>query len=113
MWNQAGGSFATEYGGTWNDDDDGFSYDDDVDSNNLTVEYGDDDQDSSDRDSSGDNCGRNELVFIGLVADMKEEVLTAALRRCLLTDEEMERGAAAWKTEMNDPFPPWQEEEYE
>ncbi len=80
MWNQAGGSFATEYGGLWDDEE-----------------------------SSGGGEGdarRNELVFIGLGID--EAALREELRRCLLTEDEMAGGPEEWALRMSDPFPPWE-----
>lgn len=45
---------------------------------------------------------RQELVFIGI--DMDRPVIESALVECLLTDEEMSLGAAAWSA-LEDPFP--------
>lgn len=86
VWNQSGGSFATEYGGAWHDEEAG-------------GEPGDGGGGSDDEDRP-----RNELVFIGI--DMDRESLTSALDGCLLTDQEMVAGHAAWAL-MNDPFPLW------
>lgn len=83
VWNQAGGSFATEYGGLW------------------------DDEESDGDDDAGSNSRRNELVFIGL--GMDEEALKAELQLCLLTEGEMAAGGAeGWGKRFADPFPPWE-----
>lgn len=47
---------------------------------------------------------RQELVLIGM--GMDEPALRARLDACLLTDEEMVQGPAAWTTWLN-PFPGW------
>ncbi|AHK68498.1 zinc metallochaperone GTPase ZigA [Burkholderia pseudomallei] len=47
---------------------------------------------------------RQELVLIGM--DMDEPALRARLDACLLTDNEMAQGPAAWTTWTN-PFPGW------
>ncbi len=47
---------------------------------------------------------RQELVFIGI--GMDEIDLYDALQDCLLTDQELALGPAAW-AEFSDPFPPW------
>ncbi len=49
---------------------------------------------------------RQELVFIGNET-MDREVLTAQLDACLLTNEELERGARRWSYYV-DPFPLWE-----
>ena len=48
--------------------------------------------------------GKQELVLIGL--DMNQELLTAMLDDCLLTDEEMAQGEEGWR-KFTDPFSPW------
>jgi G3E family GTPase len=48
--------------------------------------------------------GKQELVLIGL--DMNQELLTAMLDDCLLTDEEMAQGEESWR-KFTDPFSPW------
>ncbi|MEM8984091.1 MAG: zinc metallochaperone GTPase ZigA [Pseudomonadota bacterium] len=48
---------------------------------------------------------RQELVFIGQGLD--EAAMTAALDACLLSEEEVKRGKAYWKT-LPDPFPSWE-----
>ncbi len=48
--------------------------------------------------------GKQELVLIGL--DMNQELLTAMLDDCLLTDEEMALGEEGWR-KFTDPFSPW------
>lgn len=47
---------------------------------------------------------RQELVFIGI--EMDEVEIYDSLQGCLLTDEELALGPAAWAT-MVDPFPKW------
>ena len=49
---------------------------------------------------------RQELVFIGQSLD--EKAITNALDNCLVTEDDMLRGEEFW-TNLNDPFPPWQE----
>lgn len=49
-------------------------------------------------------------MFIGL--GMDQQGLTSELRECLLTDEEMSAGPAAW-ADLTDPFPPWNYDEEE
>jgi len=51
-----------------------------------------------------------ELVFIGI--GMDRGALTAALDVCLLTDDELAQGEAAW-TELADPFAPWDDNDGE
>ena len=48
---------------------------------------------------------QNELVVIG--QNMDHEIVEAALHACLLTDEELEGGAARWEAEFENP---WKEE---
>lgn len=45
---------------------------------------------------------RQEIVFIGI--DMVRPVIESLLEQCLLTDEEMQQGSAAWKS-YYDPMP--------
>ncbi|XZE20929.1 zinc metallochaperone GTPase ZigA [Pirellulaceae bacterium SH449] len=47
---------------------------------------------------------RQELVFIGI--DMDEVEIYDSLQACLLTDEELALGPAAW-ADFEDPFPKW------
>lgn len=49
---------------------------------------------------------RQELVFIGM--GMDEAAIRADLDRCLLSDEEMAAGRAAW-VNFPDPFPVWEQ----
>ena len=49
---------------------------------------------------------RQELVFIGQSLD--EKAITNALDNCLVTEDDMLKGEEFW-TNLNDPFPPWQE----
>ncbi len=48
---------------------------------------------------------RQELVFIGQEID--EAAIRAALRDCLLDEEEMTLGVQGWKATFYDPFPRW------
>lgn len=106
VWTQAGGSFATEYGGLWEEDDD------DDDDNEEEEGGGGDEGEHKEggrdgSDGAGSHAGRTtELVFIGL--GMDHDALKAELRLCLLTDEEIEGGPEAWRERFEDPFPPWQ-----
>jgi G3E family GTPase len=47
---------------------------------------------------------RQELVFIG--QDVDQEAVTSELNNCLLSESEVLKGEAYWKT-LNDPFPAW------
>lgn len=131
MWNQAGGSFATEYGGLWDDDglnntDDGEEeaegehghgqeYRDQVGTGVAGVAggggttigaAGDGHANEDNNDGNAGSSGvRNELVFIGL--GMDEDTLKADLEQCLLTEEEMAGGPAEWERRLSDPFPAW------
>ncbi|KAF6255133.1 CobW/HypB/UreG, nucleotide-binding domain-containing protein [Scenedesmus sp. NREL 46B-D3] len=51
----------------------------------------------------GDRC--QELVWIGV--DMDEAALRGMLDTCLLTDDEMALGPAAWLEQFEDALPPW------
>lgn len=114
MWNQSGGSFATEFGGSWDDDepdcqDAGGSANARVRANadaNGDAEASADANAIANADAADAHADtrRNELVFIGI--GMDESFLTSELRRCLLTEEEMAAGPAGW-ARMSDPFPPW------
>lgn len=97
VWTQAGGSFATEYGGTWDGEE-----------NEEGDDLGDSevDDDGSHDDDAGGHTRCTELVFIGL--GMDDDALKAELERCLLTEEEMAGGPEAWRERLEDPFPPWQ-----
>ncbi|CAN0076033.1 unnamed protein product [Scytosiphon promiscuus] len=114
VWNQAGGSFATEYGGSWDGDEDSddSSADDDVDGRRREAEPWDAQGQASradgavEGDDDGSNIRRNELVFIGL--GMDEDALKGELRRCLLSEEEMAGGPEGWNRQLSDPFPPWE-----
>jgi len=50
---------------------------------------------------------RQELVFIG--QNLDQTVITDALNDCLLSDDELFKGKAFWKT-LNDPFEEWREQ---
>ena len=49
---------------------------------------------------------RQELVFIGQGLD--EAAMKKALDECLVSEDDMLKGAEFW-TDLDDPFPPWQE----
>ena len=49
---------------------------------------------------------RQELVLIG--CDLDEAAVTAELDECLLTDDELAEGPAAW-ADYEDPFEPWED----
>lgn len=126
VWNQAGGSFATEYGGLWDDESD------DTGDNEEEAREGEDGREpkylgraqeevaaaaagaAGDGHANEDGDGkagsstvwRNELVFIGI--GMDNEALKAELERCLLTEEEMAGGPAEWERRLLDPFPQWE-----
>ena len=100
IWNQAGGSFAIEYGGLWDPD-----VNDDNGNDSAAVHDG-----PGEDIAAPDKGRRNELVFIGL--GMDESFLTEELRRCLLTHEEEAEGQAAWSA-MLDPFPQWEKADAE
>lgn len=106
VWNQAGGSFATEYGGLWDD----FHDADEQERNRQgqgSGEHGTAATATVDGDGvEGGDARRNELVFIGL--GMDEKVLRGELQRCLLSEEEMALGSQEWERRFSDPFPPWE-----
>lgn len=133
VWNQAGGSFATEYGGLWDDEEsssNGGAGDEgeregehnqggepgerraasqDREGRQAAVASVGDNaggSDAGDDDDAGSNVRRNELVFIGL--GMDEDALKAELQLCLLTDEEMAGGPEGWEEKFVDPFPSWE-----
>ena len=49
---------------------------------------------------------RQELVFIG--QDLDESAIKRALDECLVSEDDMLKGEEFW-TNLDDPFPPWQE----
>ena len=49
---------------------------------------------------------RQELVFIGQGLD--ESAIKKALDECLVSEDDMLKGEEFW-TNLDDPFPPWQE----
>lgn len=49
---------------------------------------------------------RQEIVLIGFVEQMDEEVLRHQFDQCLLSDTEMQEGPGAWQS-YDDPFRPW------
>lgn len=110
VWNQAGGSFATEFGGSWDDDEDEDDHDHSADAQSREEDGGQAQTVPANGASDGvddlSNSRRNELVFIGL--GMDEDALKAELRRCLLSEEEMAGGPADWNQRFSDPFPPWE-----
>lgn len=55
----------------------------------------------------GDRC--QEIVWIGI--GMDEAGIRAMLDSCLLTDEEMALGPQGWAEQLDDPLPPWVEDE--
>jgi G3E family GTPase len=50
---------------------------------------------------------RQELVFIGQGLD--QTAMTNALNACLLSDQDLNRGAAFWAS-LSDPFPAWDDD---
>lgn len=106
VWNQAGGSFATEYGGLWDDFHDADKQE------RERQGQGNGEQAAAaaavvdDDGVDGGSAKRNELVFIGL--GMDEAVLRGELQQCLLSEEEMVLGSQEWETRFSDPFPPWE-----
>ncbi|CAM9892126.1 unnamed protein product, partial [Choristocarpus tenellus] len=96
VWNQAGGSFAMDYGGVWEEESGGQG--DAEGGGGIQT----DDENFDDAFHYGERC--NELVFIGI--GMDETSLRARLDLALLTSEEMEGGPQKWDR-MTDPFPPW------
>ena len=95
-WSQAGGLMRHGYAGRWwrfvpreqwPADDDGLA--------TILAKW----------DESAGDC-RQELVFIGQNIDFA--LLHAELDACLLDDEEMQLGLAAW-CNLSDPFGPWVE----
>ena len=49
---------------------------------------------------------RQELVFIG--QNLDETAMKKDLDECLVSEDDMLKGEDFW-TNLNDPFPPWQE----
>ena len=47
---------------------------------------------------------RQELVFIS--QDLDQQSMIKGLNKCLLTDEELNKGKKYWAN-LNDPFPEW------
>ncbi|CAB1100734.1 unnamed protein product [Ectocarpus sp. CCAP 1310/34] len=106
VWNQAGGSFATEYGGLWDDFHDADEQERER-QGQGSGEHGAATAATVDDDGvEGGSARRNELVFIGL--GMDEKVLRGELQRCLLSEEEMALGSQEWERRFSDPFPPWE-----
>ncbi|MDB5390259.1 MAG: cobalamin synthesis protein [Planctomycetaceae bacterium] len=95
MWSQAGGCCDLTVGGQWWADTPQEEWPED---DTLRAEI-----DANWQPETGDR--RQEFVLIG--ANIDQEELTELFDQCLLTDAEMESGAAVWST-WNDPFPEWQ-----
>jgi G3E family GTPase len=94
IWSQAGEVVNLELGGLWWSAVPRADWPDDP---QLIQEI-----ESASAGAYGDR--RQELAVIG--TDMDADAVKAALDACLLTDDEMARGPAAW-TRFEDPFAPW------
>lgn len=96
LWSQAGGSFRLEPAGQWwASRSDGRRPDDPEAAQWLAKVW---------REPFGDR--RQQLVLIGIKGQWTAQDQTAALKRCLLTDAEMQAGPETW-LHLNDPFPKW------
>ncbi|MFN5945036.1 MAG: GTP-binding protein [Phycisphaerae bacterium] len=93
LWSQAGGSFRLEPAGIWWAARPDRTPDDEETRTWLQANW---------REPYGDR--RQELVLIGV--DWDKSMQVAMLETCLLSDEEMAAGPAAWAT-FEDPFPQW------
>ncbi len=93
LWSQAGGSFRLEPAGIWWAARPDRTPDDEETRTWLQTNW---------REPYGDR--RQELVLIGV--DWDKTMQVAMLDTCLLNDEEMAAGPAAWAT-FEDPFPQW------
>jgi G3E family GTPase len=94
IWSQAGGVSSVEGGGRWYAAIPQEEWD--ADEEELSRIQGLWDEDFGDR--------QQELVIIGQNVDRDE--LTEQLNACLLTDSELKKGKAFWKS-ARDPFPEW------
>ncbi|HJO06106.1 MAG TPA: GTP-binding protein [Chloroflexota bacterium] len=94
LWSQAGGVINISPAGTWWATVPETDWPDDSD-NRAYIEQ-------QMHGNHGDR--RQEMVLIGV--GMDRPALVASLDGCLVTDAEMESGAAGWAA-LDDPFPPW------
>ncbi len=95
IWSQAGGICRSEPGGFWWASSAAEDWPDEPDMRAAIAEVW--------QEPYGDR--RQELVIIGIGID--QEAFTARLDACLLTDDELAQGPAAWAA-LPDPFDGWQ-----
>lgn len=97
LWSQAGDELTLDLVGTWWADTPHDDWPDEAEEYaTITAVW---------QEPHGDR--RQELVFIGL--HMDHSAITAQLNACLLTDDEIAQGRAAW-VDYDDPFPAWDED---